>query len=104
MAVKRKDLVTIKFKGRKYVVIHGSVTVKLIKRAGKPQFFVLTDGKAGELTRYRDFWEALKAYDDAREARGLATDQNEADLAALTALDEDEKAQLTARLEAQANA
>ncbi|WCD55447.1 hypothetical protein LABOLPEG_00045 [Pseudomonas phage phi 21A] len=66
----------IKFKGRKYVVVnttvarkdHRNVVVQLVKRAGKVQWFV----KEGDvLTRYGDFWTALKAYSERQDELGV---------------------------------
>lgn len=61
----------IKHKGRKYVVIHRSVTLLLIKRAGKPHHFTLEGGKNGSLKRHKDFWAALKHYSDRQDALGI---------------------------------
>ncbi|AWY10452.1 virion structural protein [Pseudomonas phage PFP1] len=62
---------TIKHKGRKYAVIHRSVTLLLIKRAGKPHHFTLEGGKDGTLKRHKDFWAALKHYSDRQDALGI---------------------------------
>lgn len=62
---------TIKHKGRKYVVIHRSVSLLLLKRAGKPHFFTLEEGKAGTVERHKDFWVALKAYSDRQDELGI---------------------------------
>lgn len=62
---------TIKHKGRKYVVIHRSVTLMLVKRAGKPHHFTLEGGKDGTLKRHKGFWEALKHYSDRQDALGI---------------------------------
>ncbi|AIX12965.1 virion structural protein [Pseudomonas phage vB_PpuP-Voja-1] len=71
MTTKKANLTTIKHKGRKYVVIHRSVTLLLIKRAGKPHHFTLEGGKDGELKRHKDFWAALKHYSDRQDALGI---------------------------------
>ncbi|WYW00639.1 virion structural protein [Pseudomonas phage vB_PpuP-Vasula] len=62
---------TIKHKGRKYVIIHRSVTLLLIKRAGKPHHFTLEGGKDGALKRHKDFWAALQHYSDRQDALGI---------------------------------
>lgn len=71
MTIKKANLTTIKHKGRKYVVIHRSVTLFLIKRAGKPHHFTLEGGKDGTLKRHKGFWEALKHYSDRQDALGI---------------------------------
>lgn len=63
--------VTIKHKGRKYVVVHQSVTLKLIKRAGKVQWFTLEGGKEAAVVRHKDFWVALKHYSGRQDALGI---------------------------------
>lgn len=63
---------TIKHRGRKYVIIHRSVTLLLIKRAGKPHHFTLEGGTDGTLKRHKGFWEALKHYSDRQDALGIA--------------------------------
>lgn len=68
----KKTVQTIKHKGRKYLVIHGSVTLKLLKRAGKPHWFTLEDGKGSDVKRHKGFWEALAAYDKRRDELGLS--------------------------------
>lgn len=62
---------TIKHKGRKYVVIHRSVTLLLLKRAGKPHHFTLEGGKDGTLKRHKGFWEALQYYSDRQDSLGI---------------------------------
>lgn len=63
--------VTIKHKGRKYVVVHQSVTLKLIKRAGKVQWFTLEGGKEADVVRHADFWAALEHYSGRQDALGI---------------------------------
>ena len=63
--------VTIKHKGRKYVVVHQSVTLKLIKRAGKVQWFTLEGGKEADVVRHKDFWAALEHYSGRQDALGI---------------------------------
>lgn len=69
--IQSKALKTIKHSGRKFVVIHESVTCKLLKRAGKPQFFTLVDGKAGKLVRHKGYWYAMRAHSDNLDAAGV---------------------------------
>lgn len=71
MTIKKANLNTIKHKGRKYVVIHRSVTLMLIKRAGKPHHFTLEGGTDGTLKRHKGFWDALKHYSDRQDALGI---------------------------------
>lgn len=63
--------VIIKHKGRKYVVVHQSVTLKLIKRAGKVQWFTLEGGKEADVVRHADFWAALNHYSGRQDALGI---------------------------------
>lgn len=67
----KTTVATIKHKGRKYVVIHRSVTLLLLKRAGKPHHFTLEGGKEGTLKRHKDFWAALQHYSDRQDALGI---------------------------------
>lgn len=71
MSQQAQGKTTIKHKGRKYVVIHRSVTLLLLKRAGKPHFFTLEEGKAGTVVRHGDFWLALRAYSDRQDELGI---------------------------------
>ena len=117
MAVKRKDLKTLKINGRKYVVIkqvanrqgHSTSAIKLLKRAGKAHWFVAVVTHVGikgledtSLVRFKGFWEALADYASNAEAIGviLGEAEQEPDLY----LTEEEKAKLVARVEGQANA
>lgn len=72
---------TIKRKGRKYVVIHTTVarrdnqtvSVRLVKRAGKPHWFTVEGTKEqGEApVRHSDFWAALEAYSVRQDELGV---------------------------------
>ena len=71
MSKVKRELQTIKYKGRKFLVVHRSATCLLLKRAGKILWFTLVDGKAGKLDRHRDFWAALEAHKVNMETRGV---------------------------------
>lgn len=72
MTTAKRTTQTIKHKGRKYVVIHRSVTLMLLKRAGKPHHFTLEGGKDGTPKRHADFWCALAYYSGRQDALGIA--------------------------------
>lgn len=76
MSAPKRKAITVKVKGRKFVVVnttvarkdHKNVTVQLVKRAGKVHWFTL---EGGVLTRYRGFWEALQAYSARQDELGV---------------------------------